>query len=389
MKGLPGLQFHRVDTGGSPLIIGSWDPGCPYKGKIDDLLLYNYALSPEEIIALKNSYPTDMTDGQLVAPWKMDSNSGWKVIDELAYSKGLLYNMPGNAWVPGFDGKAIDFNLGDENSYIGIPDNDFINFDSTQGFTISALVKVDPFANQQEMHIVFKGATTVDKAKGWEGKWYSLGFKSQEIRFAIDDNVVKTQLGAKLDNSYPVNQWAHIVGVRDLTADSLKLYLNGKLIKAIVDVTELDIASDNLPLIIGNNHELKTHFKGQIDDVMMYNYAMSSEKVKKLFNTYGLVTAIDMNAENNTLPVQYLLKQNYPNPFNPVTKIEFHLAPAGFTTLSVYNALGQEVAKLVDEKLERGVHAVTFQVTNVPTGVYFYKIKSGEFSQVCKMMLIK
>jgi len=378
----------NVDPVGAPLIVGAYESSRHYRGKIDDLRLYNYALSAEEVTALKDSYPTDMTDGQIIAHWKMDSNAGWKVIDELDHSKGLLYNMPGNAWVPGLVGNAIDFTSGNDSSYIGIPDNDFINFDSTQGFTISALVKADPLTNQDEMHILFKGATTVDQAKGWEGKWYSLGFKSKEARFAVDDNVVKTQLGAKLDDSYPVNQWVHIVGVRDLAADSLKLYLNGNLIKAVADVTELNIASENLPLIIGNNHVLETHFIGQIDDVLMYNYAMTSEKVKELFDSYGIVTAIDENSAN-PLPVQYVLKQNYPNPFNPLTKIEFHLPQPGFTTLSVYNALGQEVATLVSEKLEIGVHSVTFEPTNLPSGVYFYKIKSGQFSQVHKMMFIK
>ena len=377
-----------VDPAGAPLIIGAYESSRHYKGKMDDLRLYNYALSAEEVTALKDSYPTDMTDGQIIAHWKMDSNAGWKVIDELDHSKGLLNNMPGNAWIPGLVGNAIDFTSGNDSSYIGIPDNDFINFDSTQSFTISALVKADPLTNQDEMHILFKGATTVDQAKGWEGKWYSLGFKSKEARFAVDDNVVKTQLGAKLDDSYPVNQWVHIVGVRDLAADSLKLYLNGTMTKAVADVTELNIASDDLPLIIGNNHVLETHFIGQIDDVLMYNYAMTSEKVKELFDSYGIVTAIDENSAN-PLPVQYVLKQNYPNPFNPLTKIEFHLPQPGFTTLSVYNALGQEVATLVSEKLEIGVHSVTFEPTNLPSGVYFYKIKSGQFSQVHKMMFIK
>jgi hypothetical protein len=378
----------NVDTKGKPLIIGAWDPGRPYKGKIDDLRLYNYALSAAEIKDLKATYPADVIDGQLVAHWKMNSNAGWKVIDELDHSRGLLHNMPGNAWIPSVHGNALDFSLGGDNAFVSIPDNDFINFDSTLSFTISALVMADPVAHPEEMHIVFKGATSEDAAKNWQGKWYALGFKSGEIRFAVDDNVVKTQLAAKIAESYPVKDWVHILAVRDRAADSLKLYMNGVMIAGIEDITELNIASKNLPLLLGNNHESKTHFKGKLDDVRMYNYAMSAAKVKDLYASYNIVSAVESNPDNQA-PVTYALKQNYPNPFNPSTRIEFHLPVPGWTTIVVYNAVGQEVATLVNAKLERGVHAVTCNVSHLTSGVYFYKIKSGDFSQVRKMMLMK
>ncbi len=90
-----------------------------------------------------------------------------------------------------------------------------------------------------------------------------------------------------------------------------------------------------------------------------------------------------------TSPETYALAQNFPNPFNPETTIEFQLEKPGHTTISVYNALGQLVTKLVDEKMNSGIHHVTFFADNNPAGIYFYKIQSGDFSKVRKMLLLK
>ena len=89
------------------------------------------------------------------------------------------------------------------------------------------------------------------------------------------------------------------------------------------------------------------------------------------------------------LPAGYSLTQNYPNPFNPTTQISFSLVQPGYTTLTVYNVVGQVVAKLVDEELSSGTYKVNFKAENLPSGIYFYQIKSGMFNQTKKMMLMK
>jgi photosystem II stability/assembly factor-like uncharacterized protein len=88
-------------------------------------------------------------------------------------------------------------------------------------------------------------------------------------------------------------------------------------------------------------------------------------------------------------PVDFSLSQNYPNPFNPVTNINFALPKSGLVTLKVYNALGKEVATLVNEVKNAGTYNVDFNGTNLSSGVYFYRLTSGDFSSVKKMMLIK
>lgn len=85
----------------------------------------------------------------------------------------------------------------------------------------------------------------------------------------------------------------------------------------------------------------------------------------------------------------FLLKQNYPNPFNPNTTIEFHVPKASQVKVTVYNALGQLVVTLVDERLEVGAYKVPFEPTSLSSGLYFYKIEAGKFTEVKKMMFLK
>jgi hypothetical protein len=103
-------------------------------------------------------------------------------------------------------------------------------------------------------------------------------------------------------------------------------------------------------------------------------------------NLKGVTSVENYSSE---LPADYSLTQNYPNPFNPTTQISFSLVQPGYTTLTVYDVVGQVVAKLVDEELSSGTYKVDFNAVNLPSGVYFYQIKSGMFNQTKKMMLMK
>lgn len=89
------------------------------------------------------------------------------------------------------------------------------------------------------------------------------------------------------------------------------------------------------------------------------------------------------------LPNHFVLEQNYPNPFNPVTIISYQLPEDGRVTLKVYDILGREVATLADEKQDAGTHAVTFDGSRLSSGVYFYRLTAGTFSDVKKLMLVK
>jgi photosystem II stability/assembly factor-like uncharacterized protein len=88
-------------------------------------------------------------------------------------------------------------------------------------------------------------------------------------------------------------------------------------------------------------------------------------------------------------PDKFTLSQNYPNPFNPVTKIQFAIPKSGLTSVKIYNALGQETATLVNQNLNTGTYSVDWDAGNYASGIYFYRIRSGNYSAVKSMMLIK
>jgi hypothetical protein len=93
--------------------------------------------------------------------------------------------------------------------------------------------------------------------------------------------------------------------------------------------------------------------------------------------------------ENSSNLNNFVLEQNYPNPFNPTTNIRFRIADRGFTTLNVYNILGNEIAILVSEELPAGEHEIIFDASSLPSGIYFYQLKAGSFIQTNKMVYLK
>jgi hypothetical protein len=94
-------------------------------------------------------------------------------------------------------------------------------------------------------------------------------------------------------------------------------------------------------------------------------------------------------AVGGELPKEYVLRQNYPNPFNPSTTIEFALPHAGYTTLKVYNILGQDVAALIAGDYTAGTFRATWDASGFASGVYFYRLTAGEYVQTKKMVLMR
>jgi len=103
-------------------------------------------------------------------------------------------------------------------------------------------------------------------------------------------------------------------------------------------------------------------------------------------------SVLDVEAETK-LPTEFSLSDNYPNPFNPSTKISFTIPNVGtglaLSVLKVYDVLGNEIATLVDEHLEAGKYEVTFDASNLASGIYLYRIQAGSFVETKKMILIK
>jgi len=127
----------------------------------------------------------------------------------------------------------------------------------------------------------------------------------------------------------------------------------------------------------------------------IWNYDLVYAKINGI--EYG--TYVSVNEDDTAQPKDFYLFQNYPNPFNPTTKIQYSIPSSNtpllrgvggvFVTLKVYDILGKEVATLVNKEQSTGSYEVEFRSDGLPSGVYFYRLQTGNYSKVKKMVLLK
>ena len=117
---------------------------------------------------------------------------------------------------------------------------------------------------------------------------------------------------------------------------------------------------------------------GSLNRNDLFAIAMLSEKI----------TGVNTPPENQ-FPIQYLLAQNYPNPFNPTTTIIWQMPESGLVTIKIFDVLGREVTTLVNEEFSVGKHETVFDASWLSSGIYFYQIKTGDFIETKKMILVK
>ena len=145
-----------------------------------------------------------------------------------------------------------------------------------------------------------------------------------------------------------------------------------------------------------DNSELK--FSRPYDKIYVYYkiIAVDEDDYESVFSDEISAVVNDYEskrtAENGDLiqrPDEYKLSTNYPNPFNPTTTIKYQLAKDSYVTLRVYNMLGEEIVELVNGLEEAGYYSLHFDGSDLPSGMYIYKIHAGDFSDVRKMLLLK
>jgi|WetSurMetagenome_2_1015567.scaffolds.fasta_scaffold49809_2 hypothetical protein len=153
-----------------------------------------------------------------------------------------------------------------------------------------------------------------------------------------------------------------------------------------------------IPMEINNNYDQIEHASFIKKNDRVWGYAATVNG--KIFQLAGdSVNIVNINKNEHSVPENYSLFQNYPNPFNPTTTIKFSIpslnppfnkgGTGGFVTLKVCNILGKEVAILVNEKLQAGIYEVKFDGTNLPSGVYYYRIETESYCETKKMLMIK
>jgi hypothetical protein len=104
---------------------------------------------------------------------------------------------------------------------------------------------------------------------------------------------------------------------------------------------------------------------------------------------YEPVIPVGIKNISGNVPDKFVLEQNYPNPFNPTTNIKYQITKSNFVTLKILDALGRDVATIVNEKQNAGIYEATFDGSGLTSGVYFYKLTAGDFVETRKMVLVK
>ena len=135
----------------------------------------------------------------------------------------------------------------------------------------------------------------------------------------------------------------------------------------------------------GNSNSPKEYnfIDSEVNSAGIYSYRLKQIDNDGKFE-YSKVIEVDLGS-----PMNYELSQNYPNPFNPSTTIRFSVSESSFINLSIFNSLGEKIEELVNEVKEPGVHTIEFFAQNLPSGTYFYTIKSNDFANTKKMILVK
>jgi hypothetical protein len=152
--------------------------------------------------------------------------------------------------------------------------------------------------------------------------------------------------------------------------------------KKVDDESATDIEKTEL----NNSKVLRENIKMKKPRDISEHIKTVNSSIRDVFNIREGIASVE---KINLIPTEYFLSQNYPNPFNPVTHLEFGISDLGFVSLKVYDILGREVKTLVNEIKPAGRFKVEFDGSNFASGVYFYRLETGDFVQTKRMVLIK
>jgi len=133
----------------------------------------------------------------------------------------------------------------------------------------------------------------------------------------------------------------------------------------------------NIPLGLAAFSDCNTGWAGGVND-LIYKWV-----------TDPLSCIVPVEDQNTGIPSQFVLDQNYPNPFNPSTTIRYSIPTSEFVTLMVYDVLGNEVANLVNEEKPAGSYEIKFDASILSSGIYFYSLQAGSYTQTKKLILMK
>ncbi|MCB9211656.1 MAG: T9SS type A sorting domain-containing protein [Ignavibacteriales bacterium] len=148
-------------------------------------------------------------------------------------------------------------------------------------------------------------------------------------------------------------------------------------------------SNDNVVLTANSTQKIVPNWEKTGDlEISVYVDEGNDGTIDDTLEVKNQVTGVE-EEHGSTIPTEFRLEQNYPNPFNPNTSIRYSISNENNVILKVYDILGKEVATLVNERKSSGYYVVNFDASNLTSGIYFYTIRAGSFSETKKMLLMK
>ncbi len=260
------------------------------------------------------------------------------------------------------------------NDYIEVTNSPSLNFQKS--ITVDFWINIKAFYDREEYPI---------SHGNWENRW-KVSITNKKIRWTI-----KTVSGIKdLDSETELSTGAIYNVAVTYNGSEMEIYLNGKL-DAFTEFSGL-ILQTNIDLMIGQVLPDNTNynFNGVLDDIRIYDYSLSRDEIENLFGNPASI----INDEKSAIPSNNFLFQNYPNPFNLSTTINYQTNKTGTVVLRIYNILGKLIRTLVNRVENPGYYSIKWDGKNdnnqiVTSGIYFYKLRAGPFTESKKLILLK
>ncbi len=213
----------------------------------------------------------------------------------------------------------------------------------------------------------------------WRSFWYN-ALRGYEPRFSSVTEILKNPV-----TGIPTRFWLHGDPI------SKTGWIDG-LVEPPGDKKIL-MSSGPFTMAVGDTQEVIYALVGGLGSDRIASYQVMKFNMKKVRETFLLGMVSDptsVRSNDGNIPKEFSLSQNYPNPFNPSTIINYQIPTNSFVALKVFDMLGREIATLVNEEKEAGSYNIEFRMTNyeLPSGVYFYQLRAGNFVESKKMVRI-
>ena len=168
--------------------------------------------------------------------------------------------------------------------------------------------------------------------------------------------------------------------------------INVKLSTTSNDVSDFTVTLDNITGTPSTWTEYSydlTSYAGDsiyiaVQSINSGHYLWLDDFILTVIDTSGSLSIVE-----NNLPNTFSLKQNYPNPFNPLTTIEYNIPQNNFVRITIYNLRGEKIKTLVNKNKIAGNYSIVFDGNNFSSGIYFYRIEAGNYSNTKKLVLMK